>query len=430
MKVEEKVRVYLDKIKKENERINAFIEVRPEKEVIAEAKALDSKKKKGKLHGYVFGIKSNINVSGLSCSCASRVLEDYRGSYDASVVKKIRAEDGLIIGMLNMDEFASGTSGETSAFGPAENPVVSGHIPGGSSSGSAAAVAAGFCDVTLGSDTGGSIRVPSSFCGVVGMKPSYGAVSRYGLIDLSMSLDQIGPLGRSVSDVEKVFEVIKGKDDRDAKSVDFSSELDKRKLKIGVVRLEGVDSKIQKHIDDRVEEIKKKFNWSSEDVEIEGVELSLQAYHVLVWTEFFSSTRRFDGRKYGKKIEDYCGKEVLRRILGGSEISKAEFSGRYYYKAVGLKELIGREFDRVFRKVDFVVMPSVPVFPWKLGSKVSLEELYAVDALAIPANLGGVCAISIPCGTIGDKPVGMQLVCGKGEDNKLLSIAKEVERLF
>src|SRR3989344_1756437 len=202
MNIQEKARRYLDKIKKEDKKINAFLYVNEKvvDEVCEIEKKIEKGKKKGRLYGYVFGVKSNINVRGMLISCASKSLEEYYGTYDASIIEKIKKEDGLIIGMTNCDEFASGSSGEYSAFGPTENPVVPGRISGGSSSGSAAAVAAGFCDVALGSDTGGSVRNPASHCGIVGIKPSYGSVSRYGLVDLSMSLDQIGIFAKDVKD--------------------------------------------------------------------------------------------------------------------------------------------------------------------------------------------------------------------------------------
>src|SRR3989344_4893322 len=209
--VEEKVKRYLEKIKKEDGKVRAFLHLN--ENIIKEAREVDAKKRKGRLYGYVFGVKSNINVRGMICNCASKTLENYRSPYDAGVIKKIREEDGVIIGMLNMDEFACGASGESSAFGPTQNPAAPGKIPGGSSSGSAAAVAAGFCDVSLGSDTGGSIRNPASHCGVFGLKPSYGLVIRYGLIDLSMSLDQIGPIAKNVDDCALVLDVISGKDE-------------------------------------------------------------------------------------------------------------------------------------------------------------------------------------------------------------------------
>lgn len=432
MKVEEKVKRYLDRIKKENKKINAFLHLNPD--VLKEAKELDWKKgKKGKLFGYVFGVKSNINVSGLICNCASKTLENYRATYDASVIEKIKKEDGLIIGMLNCDEFASGASGENSAFGACENPKALGRISGGSSSGSAAAVSAGFCDVALGSDTGGSIRNPASHCGVVGVKPSYGLVSRFGLIDLSMSLDQIGPVGKNVEDCVLVLDVIRGKDERD--TISFESKKIKLekvgKVNVGVVRVKGVDKRIQGVVDEKIKRIGENLGWKFKDVEIKYIDLAVQTYYPLVYVEFFSATRRFDGRKYGKKIEDSCGDEVLRRILGGSEISKAEFSGKYYQKALKVKSLIKEEFERVLGGVDCIIMPTVPILPWKIGEgkKMKIEDVYAADALTCPVNLAGVCGVSIPAGDVNGVPVGMQVICGNGEDGKMLSIAREIQEI-
>ncbi len=429
MKVEEKVKQYLDKIKKENTKINAFLEINSQ--VIDEARVIDAKKKKGRLYGYVIGVKSNINVKGLTCSCASRVLENYRATYDATVIEKIKAEDGVIIGMTNCDEFAAGVSGENSAFGPTENPSVRGHVAGGSSSGSAAAVAAGFCDMTLGSDTGGSIRVPASFCGVVGVKPSYGYVSRYGLVDLAMSLDQIGALARNVEDAALLLDVIKGKDERDTTSFDSEPiKLTKpNSLKIGIINVGNIDERINNLVVKKINEAVKRFRWRSENVELGYIDLAVQTYHPIVWTEFFSATRRFDGRKYGKKIEDSAGPEVLRRIFGGAEISKAEFEGRYYHKALQVKELVRQEFERALKEVDCLIMPTVSVLPWKIGEKKSIEELYAVDSLVIPANLAGICAVSVSVGNVDGKPVGLQVMCGKGEEGKMLSIAREIETI-
>lgn len=432
--IEEKAKYFLKKIETEDrgrEGINSFLEIN--KELLKEARELDRKKgKKGKLYGKIIGVKSNINVIGLKASCASKTLEDYKAGYDATVIKKIKAEDGLILGMLNMDEFACGSAGDSGAFGATKNPMARDRIAGGSSGGSAAAVSAGFCDMSLGSDTGGSIRNPASHCGVVGMKPSYGAVSRYGLIDLSMSLDQIGPIGKTVGDCNLLFQVIAGKDEKDTQSRETEKKgIGNGKIKIGVVNVSGVDLKINGLVWERIEEIKKKLKWDVKEVEIEHLELGVQTYYPLVYVEFFSGTRRMDGRRYGKKIEESCGKEVLRRILGGSEISKAEFSGRYYKKALEVKELIAEEFAEVFKKVDCLIVPTSPVLPWKTGEtgKMKIEEIYAADALTCPANLAGICAISIPAGEISGVPVGMQIMCGKGEDEKMLWIAERIEGL-
>ena len=434
MNAEQKARTYLDKIKKENGRIKAFLHLN--ENIIEEAKQIDKKSIKGKLYGKIIGIKSNINVKGMIVNCASKVLENYKSGFDASVIEKIKAEDGLIIGMLNMDEFACGSSGESSAYGACENPSVYGRIPGGSSSGSAASVSAGFCDLSLGSDTGGSIRNPASHCGVVGMKPSYGAVSRYGLIDLSMSLDQIGPIGKNVKDVKLLFDVIKGKDEKDTISRDFTfSDKGKNKLKIGILNIKGIDKRIQDIFKKNIEKIKK-LGWETREVEIEHINLAVQTYYPLVYVEFFSATRRFDGRRYGYKIEEKCGKEVLRRILGGSEITKAEYKGAYYQKALQVKEIIKEEFERVFKDVDCILLPTIPSLPWKVGegNKMKPEEIYSADALTIPANLAEICAISIPAGFVNDEkdkiPIGMQIMCPQGQDDKMLEIAEIIETLI
>jgi aspartyl-tRNA(Asn)/glutamyl-tRNA(Gln) amidotransferase subunit A len=421
---EKKVKNYLSKIKKENKKLNIFLHIN--ENAAEEAKAIDAKAQKGRLYGYVFGIKSNINVKGLVANCSSKTLENYKATYDAAVIEKINAEDGVIIGMLNCDEFACGSSGETSAFGPCENPRAPGRIPGGSSSGSAACIAAGFCDVSLGSDTGGSIRNPASHCGVIGVKPSYGLVSRYGLIDLGMSLDQIGSLGNKIEDVALVLDVIRGKDARDTTTYDSKPiKLENPgKIKVGILEIGGIDDRINEVVTKKLVEVSKKNGWNIKNIEIKHIDLAVQTYYPLVYSEFFSATRRFDGRRYGQKIEDSCGEEVLRRILGGSEITKAEFAGAYYKKSLEVKELIKEEFERVFKDVDCVVLPTVPGLPWKIGEDMKVEEVYAYDALTIPANLAEICAVSIPAGEIDTIPVGMQVMCAKGEDAKMLSIAK------
>jgi len=431
----ERVKECLGKIKKENCKINALLEIRPEGEILKEAEEIDKKIKRGragKLAGKIIVVKANINVKGMNISCASKVLEDYKAPYDASVIERIEKEDGLIIGIANMDEFAAGFSGETSAFGPVKNPVDKTLITGGSSSGSAAAVAVGFCDMALGSDTGGSIRNPASICGVVGLKPSYGSVSRYGLIDLSMSLDQIGPLAKNVKDVNLLFDVIKGKDERDATSRECPAQPPQSKrgeIIVGILDLDclGVDERIKELINRKVEEISSKNGWKTKEVNIENIDLAVETYYPLVYVEFFSATRRFDGRRYGKKIEDAAGPEVLRRVLGGGEITKAEHEGRYYNSAIRVKEFIRAEFSKNFRSVDCIVSPVLPRLPWKIGEKISVEEGYAMDVLTIPSNLAGNCSISVPVGKIDGIPVGIQIICDKFEEEKLLGIARAFE---
>ncbi len=430
--ITEKVKEYLKAIEKDNRKgksINAILQVNPH--VLKEAEELEKKKaNRGKLYGKVIAVKSNINVLGLNTSCASKTLENYKAGYDAAVIEKIRREDGLIIGMTNMDEFACGSSGETSAFQACKNPAALDRIPGGSSSGSAASVAAGFCDIALGSDTGGSIRNPASHCGVVGVKPSYGSISRYGLIDLSMSLEQIGCFARNVEDALLLLNVIKGKDDRDATSYE-SKEIKVEKiknLKIGLPKIKA-DKEILELINNKVEEIAKKNKWKVEVIDLPHIDLAVETYYPICYVEFFSGTRKFDGRRYGKKIEDSCGEEVLRRILGGSEISKAEFAGRYYRKALQAKALIKKEFENAFKKVDVIVMPVFPILPWKLGegSRMKPEEIYAADALTVLANLAELPAISVPAGRLQGIPVGLQIMAGRFQEAKMFSVAKMFE---
>jgi aspartyl-tRNA(Asn)/glutamyl-tRNA(Gln) amidotransferase subunit A len=439
MNLQKNLKKYLEEIKKNDKsgnKINAFLQLNPN--VLREAEEIDNKirnKKAGKLAGKIIAVKANINVNGLNCNCASKTLENYKCPYDATVIKKIKKEDGLIIGITNMDEFACGSSGETSAFNPTKNPKALELVPGGSSSGSAAAVSADFCDISLGSDTGGSIRNPSSHCGVVGIKPTYSSVSRYGLMDLSMSLDQIGSIAKNVSDAALMLNVIQGKDVCDSISQDSAvfnlNEIDRipKNLKVGILDFNVKDERIQKLIEDKINVSAKKYNWKIEKVKLNYIDLAVQTYYILVYVEFFSSTRRFDGRRYGKKIEDVAGPEVLRRIFGGSEISKAEHHGRYYHLALKVKKLIEQEFEKTFKKFDCIISPTVPRLPHKIGEKISVEEMYSYDSLTIPSNLAGNCAISIPCGNIDNVSVGMQIICDKFEDFKMLNIARNIEKV-
>ncbi len=421
---EQNIKNFINKIKKENGKINAVLHIN--EKAIEQAKLVDKKTKKGKLAGIGFIVKSIINVQGLICNCASRTLKNYVGTYNATVIDKLLAEDAIVLGMANMDEFACGSSGENSAFGVCKNPKALDRIPGGSSSGSAASVAAGFCDFALGSDTGGSIRNPASHCGVVGMKPSYGAVSRYGLIDLSMSLDQIGPLTDCVDDCEVVYDVIKGRDENDSISLDYKSDKFKSKIVIGVPKI-SVDKGIWELIMKRVKEVCEKNKWGLKDIGLKYIDLGVQTYYLVNYVEFFSGTRRFDGRMYGFKIEDVCGEEVLRRILGGSEISKAEFAGKYYRRALKAKKIIENEFAKAFNKVDIIVMPTVPRLPHKIGKEISVEDMYNYDALTVLANLAEIPGVSVPCGRIEGIPVGLQVLGEKGNDEMLLKLTKEFE---
>ncbi len=435
---EQNIRQFLEKIKKNEKNINAFLAIN--KIALKDAREIDKKIKKGKagkLAGLAIAVKSNINVRGMTTSCASKTLENYKASYNATVIEKIRKEDAIIIGMTNMDEFAAGSSGETSAFGATKNPACPEKIPGGSSSGSAAAVAAGFCDLSIGSDTGGSIRNPASHCGIIGVKPSYGRVSRYGLIDLSMSLDQIGTFSRDVYGSALLLSIIAGKDENDATTFNekvhaYHEMLDiPKSITLGISeelkKLAG--SEINRKIDETLNRLKQVYRWKIKNINLKHVDLAVQAYYPICYVEFFSATRRFTGRLYGRKIEDAAGPEVLRRILGGSEISKAEYHGKYYRRALKAMQLIKNDFNDAFKECDIIISATVPRLPHEIGEKISVEEMYGYDALTIPANLAGICAINIPAGKINSCPVGMQVMCPEFKEARMFQAAKAVETL-
>ncbi len=438
LSAKENIENFLKIINEKNKKINAFIYVN--KDAVNQAKEVDKKIKQGKagkLAGLAIAVKSNINVVDMPITCASKTLENYYGVFDSDVVKRIKQEDGIIIGMTNMDEFAAGMSGESSYFGPTINPVCPERVPGGSSSGSAVAVAAGMCDIALGSDTGGSIRNPASNCGIVGVKPSYGRVSRYGLIDLSMSFDQIGPLCQDVYGCALMLEIIAGKSDYDSISYDrpvenYTNFKKTDKLKIGLSPdFEKLckDKRIYSLIKSCAEKLAKETNSKIKKINLKYVDLAVQTYYPIVYVEFFSGTRKFDGRKYGRKIEDSCGEEVLRRIIGGKEISKAEYHGMYYKKALRVKGLIKKDFDNAFKDVDIIIAPVTPSLPHKLGDKISPETAYAFDAFTIPANLAGICSGVVKSGKIDNIPVGMQISAPAFNESLLFNIMKKWEDL-
>ncbi len=395
----------------------------------------------GKLSKITIAVKSNISVLGMKTTCASKTLENYIAPYDATVVERIKKESGIILGMTNMDEFACGSSGETSFFGPTENPSARGHIPGGSSSGSAAAVAAGFVDAAIGSDTGGSIRNPASHCGIVGFKPTYGLVSRYGLIDLAMSLDQIGPLARDVRTVALLLDVIAGYDARDATSLkmdsnfyNFSKNLNSnlRDVKIGYAEeFDGLvaDNGIKKAIHTALD----KLNSAGAEiisVNLPNLEIALPTYYLNVYVEFFSATRKYDGRRYGYKIEDVCGEEVLRRILLGSYISQKEYSNRYYRKALQARSIIRNEISNSLRNVDVLLGPTVPKLPHKLDTKIDDPMvIYAYDIFTVLANLAGIPAGVVPAGKVDGIPTGLQVMGRALEDQKVLDVMYGFEQI-
>ncbi|MBC7100671.1 MAG: Asp-tRNA(Asn)/Glu-tRNA(Gln) amidotransferase subunit GatA [Methanobacteriales archaeon] len=438
---EENVKNFLEAIEEKNPRINAFIEVNKEY-AIKKAAEIDSRvskgEKLGRLAGLVIGVKSNINVKDFMVSAASKTLENYRGSYDATVIERIKREDGIIIGMTNMDEFAAGSSTETSYFGVTDNPAAEGRIPGGSSGGSAAAVAAQMCDLTLGSDTGGSIRNPASHCGVYGFKPTYGLVSRQGLLDLAMSFDQIGPLANDLYGIGLLLDVINGYDPKDPTTIEsngtsFTRLFDEERsdLTFGVVKEfhEVTDDPIVDIVEDTINSIKEE-GYNVVELPFKYIDLCLPTYYLINYVEFFSATRKYDGRKYGYKIEDVCGEEVLRRIQIGSYISRKEFSGKYYRRALQARSLIRKEIEKVLKNVDVIIGPTVPKLPHKIGTSITPMEMYSYDILTVIANLAGIPAASMKIGKVKGIPVGLQLQAKPLEDWKIMKAMIEIESIL
>ncbi len=433
--------IFCKNIEKNNGIYNAFLEINKKSAIDCAAK-IDSRiiagEKVGKLAGLIVGVKSNINVEDFHITAASKTLENYLGSYDATVIKRIKEEDGIIIGMTNMDEFAAGSSTETSYFGHTENPAAMGRIPGGSSGGSAVAVASEMCDLSIGSDTGGSIRNPASHCGVMGFKPTYGLVSRQGLLDLAMSFDQIGPFSKDTSGVALMLDVMGGYDATECTSLDykipsFSDTVEKsgkslEGIKLGVVKqfFDVSDDKIVNIIEDTIDKMRE---MGAEVVELsfDYIDLCLPTYYLINYVEFFSATRKYDGRKYGNKIEDVCGEEVLRRIHMGSYISQKEFSGKYYKKALQARSLIKNEVNKLLNGVDAIVGPTVPKLPHKIGTILEPMDMYSYDVLTVIANLAGIPAASTPAGDVGGIPVGLQVQSKTMEDSKILKIMASLE---
>ncbi len=439
MTARDNVEQFIHIIDEKNDSINAFLEKNYEK-AIEQAEEIDRKiadgEEVGALAGLVFGIKANINVEDIIISAASKTLDNYIGSYNATVVENIIREDGIIIGINNMDEFAAGSSTETSYFGPVQNPAAPGRIPGGSSGGSAAAIASGMCDISIGSDTGGSIRNPASHCGVAGFKPTYGLVSRQGLLDLSMSLDQIGPLSKDVSGIALALNTLVNYDSTECtslkeKNIDFTSVLDETSLegmKIAVCKefIDVTDEEINKVVNKAIQKL---VDAGAELVEVsfDNIDLCLPTYYLINYVEFFSATRKYDGRDYGYRIEDVCGEEVLRRIEIGSYISQKEFSGKFYKKALQARSLIRSEINAMLENVDLIVGPTVPKLPHEIGTELSPLEMYAYDILTVIANLAGIPAASIKAGEVDSIPVGLQIQAKPLDDLKIIKAMSVLE---
>ncbi len=441
---------YLEQIKKTDENIHAYLEVYLD--VLDQAKKADEIIKSGNatmLTGIPISIKDNILIKGRIASSASKILENYTATYDATVIEKLKKENVVFIGRTNMDEFAMGGSTENSAYGPTKNPFDIERVPGGSSGGAAASVASDEALVALGSDTGGSIRQPASFCGLVGLKPTYGAVSRYGVMAMGSSLDQIGPFGKTVEDVEILFNIIKGQDKMDSTTIQNkkSDELKNRKMKIGVPRdflnIGGIDESVAKSFDESLEKLK---NLGHEivDIELPNLKYSLSVYYVIVPAEVSSNMARFDGMRFGKRlsgkdgIEDYflsrqagLGKEVKRRIILGTYVLSSGYYDAYYNKANIVRGLITEDYKKAFEKVDVIITPTTPGPAFKIGEKTGDPlQMYLEDIFTVPVNLAGVPAISVPFGfkNINDKklPLGIQFIAKHGGEETLFYISKDL----
>ncbi|HOB18826.1 MAG TPA: Asp-tRNA(Asn)/Glu-tRNA(Gln) amidotransferase subunit GatA [Candidatus Methanoculleus thermohydrogenotrophicum] len=402
----------------------------------------------GALAGVAVAVKDNISTAGIQTTCGSRILEGYIPPYDAHVVELLRGAGAAIVGKTNMDEFGMGSTTETSAFGPTRNPVDRERVPGGSSGGSAAAVAAGLVPMALGTDTGGSIRCPAAFCGIVGLKPTYGRVSRYGLIAYATSLEQIGPMARTVEDVSRLMSVIARYDPRDStmldRPYDHQPSADITGLRVGVPEEyfgEGVDERVARTVRDAIG-VLEDLGASPVQVSIPGMRYALAAYYVISTGEASSNLARFDGVRYGPAVdtrktwhEAYrelrhanLGAEVRRRIMLGTFALSAGYAGRYYTKAQVARGNIRQDFERAFRDVDVIAGPTMPTVAFRFGEKNDPLSLYLADILTAPANLAGIPAISVPCGRVEGLPVGLQVMGRRFEDERVIDAAYAYEQ--
>jgi len=418
---------------------------------LEEARKADKNGARGLFGAVPIAIKDNISTKGIQTTCASKILKGYVPPYDAHVIERLKAEGAIIIGKTNMDEFAMGSSTETSFFGPTRNPHDLNRVPGGSSGGSAAAVAGGEVPIALGSDTGGSVRCPASFCGVVGLKPTYGLVSRYGLISYANSLEQIGPFGCNVEDVALLLDVIAGHDPRDStshvvKKKRYVDELedDVSGLKIGVPReyFEGVDKDVEKAVRDGIT-LLEGLGASCSEVTLPHTKYALASYYIIAMSEASSNLARFDGVRYGLRLEkdkdwhttysekraEGFGEEVKRRILLGTYALSAGYYGRYYLKALKVRTLIKQDFENAFKKVDVLVTPTMPFTAFKMGENIDdLLSLYMADVNTVPINLAGVPSISISCGFANGLPIGMQIMGKHFDEGLILRVAHTFEK--
>ncbi len=443
---------FFKRIRQKDQEIHAYLTL-TEELALSQARRIDhkvaNKEEIGLLAGVPLAVKDIILVEGIKATAASKILENYIAPYDATVIKKLKKAGAVIIGMANLDEFAMGSSTENSAFGLTKNPHDLSRVPGGSSGGSAAAVASSQCVYALGSDTGGSIRQPASFCGVVGLKPTYGEISRYGLIAFASSLDQIGPITKTVEDSQIVFKTIKGHDEMDSTS--FSNDrkeennFDIKNIKIGVPKeyfIKGLDPKVEKAVKKAIDSYKE-LGAKIIEISLSHTEYALSTYYIIMPAEVSANLSRYDGIKYGLSkmannlLENYLktrgdglGDEVKRRIMIGAHALSAGYYDAYYLKAQKVRTLIKDEFLSAFEKVDVIINPTVPTLPFKIGQKIDDPlEMYLSDVYTVAANLAGLPSMSIPCGKVDGLPVGMQITGKHFNEKTIFEVAKIYERI-
>lgn len=446
---EEYIQQMLERIERVEPKVNAFVSVTGE-QALERARQLDRSMRDGgwpgPLTGVAIGVKDNICVKGIRTTCASKMLEGYVPPYDATVVSRLLAAGAVIIGKTNLDEFGMGSTTEYSRNGTTRNPWDISRVPGGSSGGSAASVAALECALALGSDTGGSVRCPASFCSVVGFKPTYGAISRYGLISYANSLEQVGPLGRSVADVATILGVIAGHDERDHTTSEATlhySTGTQRSLRVGIVKefTDGSDSQVKKIVYSSADRLAGK-GCKCEEVSLGAVEYALASYYTIATAEASSNLARYDNMRYGFEMspEGYewnsyfararsnFGEEVKRRIIVGSYVLSSGYYGKYYLKAQQVRSLLRRELKSLFRQYDALVGPTMPILPFKIGEKLEDPlKMYLVDVDTVIANLAGMPAISVPAGFAEGLPVGVQIMGDTFQEQTVLDAASMLE---
>ena len=449
-------KAYIENIKKKEEKIGAFVTIL-EDEALKNAEEIQNKIESGEiknsLAGIPIGIKDNICTKGVKTTCSSKMLENFISPYDATVMEKINAENMVMLGKLNMDEFAMGGSTEYSYFHVTRNPWNLNKVPGGSSGGSAAAVAANLVPWSLGSDTGGSIREPASFCGVVGLKPTYGLVSRYGLVAFASSLDQIGPITKDVKDCAMLLNVIAGHDEKDSTSAnvekqDYVKALknDVKGLKIGIPKEffgEGINKEVKESLEKAIEKYKE-LGAEVEECSLDIAKYSLAAYYIIACAEASSNLGRFDGIRYTYRTKEFSnlkelykktrsegfGPEVKRRIILGTYVLSSGYYDAYYKKARKVRTLVMNEFKKAFEKYDILLTPTSPTVAFDIGSKSNNPlEMYLADICTVSVNIAGLPAISIPCGKDAEgMPIGMQLIGKRFDEQAILNAAYTFEQ--